>query len=152
MARDCGPVCPAYDIGVAPRGSQKKERGIRSAPLFSRCGYAQPIHRTAETEQDRIVNLPAWSNPCVSVSQHTMVSSVNPYNFDSTPMQFRLNHPRLGNSRGLSMRESNTRTLKPKKLTATMKRRALKLKVLPTKARNPQVSALVVSAPQPSGV
>jgi hypothetical protein len=39
------------------------------------------------------------------------------------------------------MRESNTRTLKPKKLqTATMKRRALKpksIEVLPTKARNP---------------
>jgi len=54
------------------------------------------------------------------------------------------------------MRESDTRTLKPKKLlTATMKRRALKLKfieVLPTKARNPQVRALVVSAPQPSGM
>jgi hypothetical protein len=53
------------------------------------------------------------------------------------------------------MREANTRTLKPKKLTATMKRRALKLKsieVLPTKARNPQVRALVVSAPRPSGM
>jgi hypothetical protein len=54
------------------------------------------------------------------------------------------------------MRESDTRTLKPKKLqTATMKRRALKLKsieVLPTKARNQQVRALVVSAPQPSGM
>jgi hypothetical protein len=48
------------------------------------------------------------------------------------------------------MREFNTPTLKPKKrLTATMKRRALKLKsieALPTKARNPQVRALVVSA------
>jgi hypothetical protein len=54
------------------------------------------------------------------------------------------------------MRETNTLTLKPKKLlTATMKRRALKPKstgVLPTKARNPQVRALVVSAPQPSGI
>jgi hypothetical protein len=53
------------------------------------------------------------------------------------------------------MRESNTRTLKPKKLqTATMKRRALKLKsidVSPTKARA-QVRALVVSAPPPSGI
>jgi hypothetical protein len=50
------------------------------------------------------------------------------------------------------MSESNTRTLKPKKpQTATMKRRALKLKsidVSPTKARA-QVRALVVSAPQP---
>jgi hypothetical protein len=53
------------------------------------------------------------------------------------------------------MRESDTRTLKPKKLTATMKRRALKLKsseVLPTKARNPKARALVVSAPRPSGM
>ncbi|MDB5610488.1 MAG: hypothetical protein JWP25_7388 [Bradyrhizobium sp.] len=54
------------------------------------------------------------------------------------------------------MRESNTRTLKPKTLqTATMKRRALKLKsieVLPTKARNPQVRALVVSVPRLSGM
>jgi hypothetical protein len=54
------------------------------------------------------------------------------------------------------MRESSTRTLKPKKLqTATMKRRALKLKsieVLPTKARSPQVRTLVVSALLPSGV
>jgi hypothetical protein len=54
------------------------------------------------------------------------------------------------------MRESNTQTLKPKKLqTATMKRRALKLKsieVLPAKARNPQVRALVVSMLQPSGM
>jgi hypothetical protein len=47
------------------------------------------------------------------------------------------------------MRESSTQTWKPKKLqTATMKRRALKLKsveALPTKARSPQVRALVVS-------
>jgi hypothetical protein len=54
------------------------------------------------------------------------------------------------------MREFNTPTLKPKKLlTATMKRRALKPKsigVLPTKARSPQVRALVVSARQPSGM
>jgi hypothetical protein len=70
-------------------------------------------------------------------------------------MQFRLNLQGRG-IRGAFMRESDTRTLKPKKLlTATMKRRALKLKsieVLPTKARNPQVRALVVSAPQPSGM
>jgi hypothetical protein len=49
------------------------------------------------------------------------------------------------------MKESKPRTLKPKKLqTATMKRRALKLKsieVFPKKSRNPQVRALVVSAP-----
>jgi hypothetical protein len=49
------------------------------------------------------------------------------------------------------MRESNTRTSKAKKLqTATMKRRARKLKsieALPTKARNPQARALVVSLP-----
>jgi hypothetical protein len=49
------------------------------------------------------------------------------------------------------MKESNTLQLKPKKLlTATMKRRALKPKsigVLSTKARNPQVRALAVSAP-----
>ena len=83
-----------------------------------------------------------------------MVSSVNSYNLDSTPMQFRLNL-QAGEFEGAFMRESNTRTLMPKKLTATMKRRALKLKsieVLPTKARNPQVRALVVSAPQPSGM
>jgi hypothetical protein len=91
---------------------------------------------------------------CVSVSQHSVVSSVKPYNLDSTSMQFRLNLQGRG-IRGAFMREANTRTLKPKKLTATMKRRALKLKsieVLPTKARNPQVRALVVSAPRPSGM
>jgi hypothetical protein len=48
------------------------------------------------------------------------------------------------------MRDSNTRALKPKKLqTATMKRRARKLKsieVLPTKAPNPKIRATVVSA------
>jgi hypothetical protein len=81
--------------------------------------------------------------------------AVKTYNFDSTSVQFRLNLQGR-EIRGAFMRESNTRTLKPKKLqTATMKRRALKLKsieVLPTKARNPQVCALVVSALQPSGM
>ena len=62
--------------------------------------------------------------------------------------------PKAGEfERGALMRESNTRTLKPKKLqTATMKRRSLKLKsieALPTKARSPQVRAPVISAPQP---
>jgi hypothetical protein len=60
-------------------------------PLFSCYGCAQLIHRTAETDQDRIVNRPTWSTLCVSVSQRTTVSSVNPNNSDSTLMQFRLN-------------------------------------------------------------
>jgi hypothetical protein len=48
------------------------------------------------------------------------------------------------------MRDSNTRALKPKKLqTATMKRRARKLKsieVLVTKARSPQIRAAALPA------
>jgi len=51
------------------------------------------------------------------------------------------------------MRESNTRVLKPKKIqTATMKRRSLKAKsieAVPTKARSPQVRAVVISSTQP---
>jgi hypothetical protein len=38
-----------------PRPDLKKGAGSR--PLFSCCGCAQLIHRTAETDQDRIVNL-----------------------------------------------------------------------------------------------
>jgi hypothetical protein len=49
------------------------------------------------------------------------------------------------------MRESDTRALKPKKLqTATMKRRARKLKsieVLSTKAPNPKIRAAVSALP-----
>jgi hypothetical protein len=34
---------------------------ISSRTLFSRCGYAQFIHKTAETDQNRIVNLHIWA-------------------------------------------------------------------------------------------
>jgi hypothetical protein len=37
--------------------SYAEARNLRPAPLFSCCGYAHLIHRTAETEQDHIVNL-----------------------------------------------------------------------------------------------
>jgi hypothetical protein len=127
-------------------------------PLFSCYGCAQLIHRTAETDQDRIVNLRfsgrRGHSLCLSFATRGGFA-VKPYNLDSTSMQFRLNLQGRG-ILGAFMRESSTRTLKPKKLqTATMKRRALKLKsieVLPTKARSPRVRALVVSALQPSGM
>jgi len=65
-------------------------------------------------------------------------------------MQFRLNLQ----GRGIRGGSNEYADVEAKKLlTATMKRRALKLKsieVLPTKARNPQIRALVVSGPQPS--
>jgi hypothetical protein len=37
---------------------------------------------------------------CVSVSQQSVVSSAEQFNLDSTPMQFRLNFQRPGNSNG----------------------------------------------------
>ena len=63
-------------------------------PLFLCCGYAQLIHGRAETDQDRIVNLRFSGRRghtlCLSFA-HSVVSSVKPYNLDSTSMQFRLN-------------------------------------------------------------
>jgi hypothetical protein len=82
-----------------------------------------------------------------------MVSSVNPYNLDSYAI------PPQSSKAGEFERGVHERiqyaNVEAKKLTATMKRRALKLKsieILPTKARNPKARALVVSAPQPSGM
>ena len=128
--------------------------------FVSCCSYAQPIHRPLETDRDRIVNsalLGRHGHPlCLSF---TTVSG-----FVSGAVQFKLhtdaNSASISKGRGIRagafMRESNTRTLKPKKLqTATMRRRALKLKsieVSPMKARSPQVRALVVLAPPPSGM
>ena len=92
---------------------------------------------------------------CLCFATHDdFVSQPEQFRFHN--MQFRLNLQDWGIRLGAFMREFNTRTLKPKKLqTATMKRRALKLKSiegLPTKARKPQVGAFVVSALQPSGM
>jgi hypothetical protein len=68
-------LCTAY-----PQGSRNGPRSHRESALLG----------------------PARSTPRVSVLQHTMVSSVNSYNLDSTPMQFRPNHPRPGIQEGRS--------------------------------------------------
>jgi hypothetical protein len=62
--------------------------------LFSRCGYAQLIHRTGETDQDQIAN-PRFSagvvhSFCLSFATLGGFDS-QPYNLDSTSTQFRLN-------------------------------------------------------------
>ena len=61
--------------------------------------YPQVAGNRSRSDRESRVIRPAWA-PFVSVSQQSVASSAKRSNLDSTPMQFRLNLQRPGNSSG----------------------------------------------------